>query len=97
LRGEGRERVTKVSNGTFGENSAGGIMRKGFKIGSFELTWLNGGRFELDGGAMFGVVPKVLWQKKYPADEQNNIPLIASPILVKAGNKNILIETGLGN
>ena len=72
-------------------------MKSGFKLGNFELTWLNGGRFELDGGAMFGVVPKVLWQKKYPADEQNYIPLTASPILVKAGNKNILIETGLGN
>jgi glyoxylase-like metal-dependent hydrolase (beta-lactamase superfamily II) len=72
-------------------------MTTGFRLGDFELTWLNGGKFELDGGAMFGVVPKVLWQKKYPADEQNYIPLIASPILVKAGNKNILIETGLGN
>lgn len=69
----------------------------GFRIGDFELTWLNGGRFELDGGAMFGVVPKVLWQKKYPADEQNYIPLIASPILVKAGTSHFLIETGLGN
>lgn len=72
-------------------------MTMGFRIGDFELTWLNGGRFELDGGAMFGVVPKVLWQKKYQPDEQNYIPLIASPILVKAGSRHILIETGLGN
>jgi glyoxylase-like metal-dependent hydrolase (beta-lactamase superfamily II) len=72
-------------------------MTTGLRIGDFELTWLNGGRFELDGGAMFGVVPKVLWQKKYPADEQNYITLIAAPILVKAGSRHILIETGLGN
>jgi hypothetical protein len=49
-------------------------MKAGFKIGDFELVWLNGGRFELDGGAMFGVVPKVLWQKKYPANSENYIP-----------------------
>lgn len=46
-------------------------------MGEFELTWLNGGRFELDGGAMFGVVPKALWQKKYPAIEKNTISLSA--------------------
>jgi len=38
-------------------------MRSGFRLGDFELTWLNGGAFELDGGALFGVVPKVLWKK----------------------------------
>jgi glyoxylase-like metal-dependent hydrolase (beta-lactamase superfamily II) len=72
-------------------------MKTGFKLGDFEMTWLNGGRFELDGGAMFGVVPKVLWQKKYQSDESNYIPMNAWPILVKANGKLILIETGLGN
>jgi glyoxylase-like metal-dependent hydrolase (beta-lactamase superfamily II) len=72
-------------------------MRTGFKIGEFELTWLNGGRFELDGGAMFGVVPKVLWQKKYPANEENFIPLVAWPILIKTPKALVLIESGLGN
>ncbi len=72
-------------------------MKSGFRLGDFELTWLNGGRFALDGGAMFGVVPKALWQKKYPGDEQNAIPLSASPVLVKADNSLILVETGLGN
>jgi glyoxylase-like metal-dependent hydrolase (beta-lactamase superfamily II) len=70
---------------------------KTFKIGDFELTWLNGGTFELDGGAMFGVVPKALWQKKYPASEDNTIPLRAWPILVKTPNALVLIESGLGN
>lgn len=72
-------------------------MKTGFSIGDFELTWLSGGRFELDGGAMFGVVPKVLWQKKYPADNENCISLTASPILVKTPSSLVLIETGLGN
>ena len=72
-------------------------MRTGFVLGDFGLTWLNGGRFELDGGAMFGVVPKVLWQKKYQSDERNYIPMNAWPILVNANGRHILIETGLGN
>jgi glyoxylase-like metal-dependent hydrolase (beta-lactamase superfamily II) len=72
-------------------------MKKGFKLGDFELTWLNGGIFELDGGTMFGVVPKVLWSKKYASSEDNYIPLTTWPILVKTGKSLTLIETGLGN
>ena len=72
-------------------------MTANLKIGRFELYWLDGGSFELDGGAMFGVVPKVLWSKKYPATEDNFISLVASPILVKAPDALVLIETGLGN
>lgn len=41
----------------------------GFHLGNFELFWLNGGSFELDGGTMFGVVSKALCQKKYPSDK----------------------------
>jgi glyoxylase-like metal-dependent hydrolase (beta-lactamase superfamily II) len=73
------------------------IMKRGLRIGEFELIWLNGGRFELDGGAMFGVVPKVLWKKKYKSDEDNYIPLAAWPILIKTPDSYILIESGLGN
>jgi glyoxylase-like metal-dependent hydrolase (beta-lactamase superfamily II) len=72
-------------------------MKTGFRLGDFELTWLNGGRFELDGGAMFGVVPKALWQKKYPSTEDNTIPLAAWPILVRTPKALVLIESGLGN
>lgn len=72
-------------------------MKKGFRLGDFELTWLNGGRFELDGGAMFGVVPKALWSKKYPASEDNTIPMVAWPLLIKTPACTVLIETGLGN
>jgi glyoxylase-like metal-dependent hydrolase (beta-lactamase superfamily II) len=72
-------------------------MKGPFKLGEYELFWLNGGEFELDGGSMFGVVPKVLWSKKYPVSEDNYIPMVAWPILVKTKNRLFLIETGLGN
>lgn len=51
----------------------------------------------LDGGAMFGVVPKILWQRKYPCDERNFIPLCTRPLLVTTPDARVLIETGLGN
>ena len=72
-------------------------MKPSLKIGDLELTWLNGGTFELDGGTMFGVVPKVLWQKKYPANDENYISLDNSPILIKTQRSLALIESGLGN
>ncbi len=53
---------------------------RGFRIGNFELFWLNGGTFELDGGAMFGVVPKVSWQKKYTPDSDNYVFLVPRPM-----------------
>jgi len=65
-------------------------------FGEFEVHYLDGGTFRLDGGAMFGVVPKVLWDKKSPPDESNRIRLRANSLLVRAGRKNILIETGNG-
>ncbi len=67
------------------------------KLGKLTLTWLNGGITHLDGGAMFGVVPKLLWSKKYPVNENNLIPLRTDPILIQDGEKNILIESGIGN
>ncbi len=72
-------------------------MKKSLKIGDLELIWLDGGSFELDGGAMFGVVPKILWSKKYPSDDDNFVTLITAPILVKTQTALILIESGLGN
>ena len=67
------------------------------KIGQFTLTWLDGGVTNLDGGAMFGVVPKALWSKKYPVNDRNQIELRTDPILLQAGGKNIVIESGIGN
>jgi len=65
-------------------------------VGDIEVLPVHGGNFYLDGGAMFGVVPKTLWEKKAPADERNRIRLAANSLLVRAGGKTILIETGNG-
>lgn len=65
-------------------------------LGSFEIYGLQDGTFHLDGGAMFGVVPKVLWQTKFPADEKNRIKLSLNCILIKTPKDLILVETGIG-
>lgn len=66
-------------------------------LGDFELTVLSDGYYISDGGAFFGVVPKVLWEKKVKADETNRIFAGLNSTLVRTGKQNILIETGIGN
>ena len=58
---------------------------------------IKAGNFKLDGGAMFGVVPKSLWQKTNPADNNNMIDIAARCLLIEDGNRLILIDTGMGN
>jgi glyoxylase-like metal-dependent hydrolase (beta-lactamase superfamily II) len=65
-------------------------------LGQFEIYGLRDGFFHLDGGAMFGVVPKALWEKKYPADKKNRIRLGLNSILVNTQRKLVLVETGIG-
>ncbi len=67
------------------------------KLGDFELTIVSDGTFSLDGGGMFGVVPKVLWNKLTPADEANRIKLGLNCLLIQTKDKNILVDTGMGN
>jgi glyoxylase-like metal-dependent hydrolase (beta-lactamase superfamily II) len=62
-----------------------------------KLYPIESGNFKLDGGAMFGVVPKTLWTKTNPADANNLIDIAARCLLVEDGNKLILIDTGMGN
>jgi glyoxylase-like metal-dependent hydrolase (beta-lactamase superfamily II) len=64
-------------------------------FGEFELTTLSDGTFRLDGGAMFGVIPKPLWEKRAPADERNRIRLGLRPLLVR-GERTMLIDAGIG-
>lgn len=78
------------------ERRQGGEKMEKLTIGRITMTWLNGGITHLDGGAMFGVVPKPLWTKKYPCNEQNQIPLRTDPILLQVDGKTILIESGIG-
>ena len=66
-------------------------------IGDFELTALSDGTYYLDGGAFFGIVPKVLWSKRMASDDKNRVPTGLNSVLVRNGEKNILIETGVGN
>ncbi|OPX17474.1 hypothetical protein BXT86_06290 [candidate division WOR-3 bacterium 4484_100] len=66
------------------------------KFGQFLIRIVSDGNFWLDGGAMFGVVPKVLWNKLNPADDQNRIKLALNCLLIDTGNKKVLIDTGVG-
>jgi len=72
-------------------------MQKKLDLGNISISWLCGGDFELDGGTMYGAVPKLLWNKKYPADSENYIKLLNAPLLVQTEDTNIVIDTGLGN
>jgi glyoxylase-like metal-dependent hydrolase (beta-lactamase superfamily II) len=65
-------------------------------LGQFEIFGLRDGFFYLDGGAMFGVVPKTLWEKKYPSDNKNRIRLALNSFLVKTKKALVLVETGIG-
>ncbi|MGL2962596.1 MBL fold metallo-hydrolase [Flavobacterium sp. RSB2_4_14] len=62
-----------------------------------KLYSIESGNFKLDGGAMFGVVPKTIWNKTNPADENNLIDIAARCMLIENGNRLILIDTGMGN
>ncbi len=67
------------------------------KIGPYELYAIEHGDFKLDGGAMFGVVPKVLWEKTNPADEKNRIDMALRSLLLVGDNRVILVDTGIGD
>ncbi|WP_064092688.1 YtnP family quorum-quenching lactonase [Rossellomorea aquimaris] len=66
------------------------------KVGDLTIHWLNGGVTHMDGGAMFGVVPKPLWSRKYEVNESNQIELRTDPLFFQWEGKNVLIESGIG-
>jgi methylmalonyl-CoA epimerase len=76
------------------QNVAHGVAR--YTLGNLELISLSDGFFRLDGGAMFGVVPKFLWEKKAPSDERNRILLAMRPLVVR-GARTMIIDAGLGD
>ncbi|MBI5183325.1 MAG: MBL fold metallo-hydrolase [Nitrospinae bacterium] len=82
-----------------GEGWGEGLFSEGFnlKFGKFEIYPVSDGSFMLDGGAMFGIVPKVLWQRTNPADEKNRIVMGLNPLLISNGKRNILVDTGMGD
>jgi len=67
------------------------------RIGSYDLHPIETGRFGLDGGAMFGVVPKPLWEKTNPPDEKNRIALAARALLIIGNGRKILVDVGNGS
>jgi len=74
----------------------GGVKMETLKVGDLTVHWLNGGVTHMDGGAMFGVVPKPLWSKKYAVNDLNQIELRTDPLFFKWEGKNVLIESGIG-
>src|SRR5438034_11749642 len=67
------------------------------KFGDYRVEVIPDCEFRLDGGAMFGVVPRSLWSKVCPPDEQNRIRMNMNCLFVEAGKERILIETGIGD
>jgi len=79
------------------DNPDNPLVRARATVGDFELTVCTDGTYLLDGGAMFGVVPKTLWQKRIPADAENRILLGLNSVVVRTGKQTVVIETGIGN
>jgi len=67
------------------------------RLGALEVTPLRCGSFRLDGGALFGIVPKPLWERRFPADERNRIPLTTNGLLVRGRDYLAVIEAGIGD
>ena len=66
-------------------------------LGDFELSVFSDGTYPLDGGAFFGVIPKVMWSKKVAADERNYVMAGLNSLLIRTGKQTVLVETGMGN
>ncbi|MGA2947786.1 MAG: MBL fold metallo-hydrolase [Candidatus Sulfotelmatobacter sp.] len=66
-------------------------------LGDFELSIFSDGTYPLDGGAFFGVIPKIMWSRKVEADERNYVQAGLNSLLIRTGKQNIVVETGMGN
>lgn len=73
------------------------MKTQSISLGDFELTAVSDGYYRADGGAFFGVIPKVMWERKTKADESNRITVSCNSTIVRTGKQTILIETGIGN
>lgn len=67
------------------------------KIGQYDIFSIETSRFALDGGAMFGIVPKTLWERCISVDNKNRIPLLTRSLFLRSDDRNIIIDTGNGN
>ncbi len=66
-------------------------------LGDFELSIFSDGTYPLDGGAFFGVVPKIMWSRKVVGDERNYVQAGLNSLLIRTGKQTVLVETGMGN
>ena len=66
-------------------------------LGEFELSIFSDGTYPLDGGAFFGVIPKIMWSRRTPADDKNYCTAGLNSLLIRTGKQNVLVETGMGN
>ncbi len=80
-----------------GAANDGELVRARRTLGDLELIICSDGTYLLDGGAMFGVVPKPMWEKRAPADAENRILLGLNTVVVRTGSAVVVIETGIGN
>jgi methylmalonyl-CoA epimerase len=89
-----------IDGGTEGNRRAQLLLRqktpRTIAIGAIEIVILSDGLFRLDGGAMFGVVPKTFWEKKSPPDDRNRIQMSMNPLLVR-GARTMLVDAGCGD
>lgn len=72
------------------------MLQQRARVGEWELAAVSDGFFRLDGGSMFGVIPKVLWERAKPADERNRIHLGLNALLMKGPRALVLVESGIG-
>jgi glyoxylase-like metal-dependent hydrolase (beta-lactamase superfamily II) len=72
-------------------------MNLSITLGDLQLTIVSGGRLRIDGGNMFGVIPRVLWERKTPPDDQHRILLDTNCVLVRSSNSLGLIDVGYGD
>ncbi|MCP3916532.1 MAG: MBL fold metallo-hydrolase [bacterium] len=84
-------------SGPVASRTPGPWRRRRIQVGEWTVTELWDGTFRLDGGAMWGVVPKVLWQRMTPAGVDNTIPLALRSFLAERGDQRVLIEGGIGD
>jgi glyoxylase-like metal-dependent hydrolase (beta-lactamase superfamily II) len=84
-----------MNHGTAG--AADGRLALTRRLGDVTIHALDGGSQMLDGGAMFGVVPKPLWERRIPADERNRIPLAMRCLLIETADALVLVDNGAGN
>jgi hypothetical protein len=65
-------------------------------FGEIEVRFIDAGSFWLDGGSMFGIVPRTMWEKKMVPDERHRLKFACNSLLVRAGGETVLVETGNG-